>query len=319
MSVRNSAANSASSELLIEYFESIRDLCLNRKLDSCEDKLLAFNHSLIKTFSSNHPKRYRGILKKTESAEGIYSLKTYAENKPFILYAGDSHAEYASRLPQGFQKFTKQEVSQSCYWLGPKTLYGFLCKKKAREDLYKYLEHISHNPAKCSLILSFGEIDVRNLIYRMIVARKFRCVDEYANSLYPLMKNFVKEIEESSKSKIALYFIAPPRPCRQIKFSTPKSIEEMNLYDQKGYIFPVLGSPSTRLGFYESINDLLTCCAKDGMFKYIIRGQVGCKDGYFDTNCSHDGIHMSSQAALEQQLDIFNQISRKMLQLNKRA
>lgn len=316
MSVKNLSAKASNDEIIIDYFKALKELiCQNKQLESSKIDKMLFSHSLIKVFSSNHPKRYKDILRKAQSIEGIYSLKTYAENQPFILYAGDSHAEFASRLPQGFSSSIKQEVSQSCYWLGPRTLYGFLSKKTVREKIFKYLAYISQEQRKFALVLSFGEIDIRNLIYRMILSRRFSCVDEFTKSLYPLMQNFVQELEASSQFRFQLYFIAPPRPCQQSKYSTPKSIEDLDIFDKKNYLVPTLAPPSTRLEFYDSINTFFINCAQQGILKYIDRGQIGSKNGYFDPRCSHDGIHMSSQTVLEQQLDLFNALSRKLLQM----
>ena len=104
-----------------------------------------------------------------------------------------------------------------------------------------------------SVIFSFGEIDVRHVVYQFIIRQKFGTVDDYVTFLRPLLHTFFGKL--TSRFPHNTFFMLQPIPTSNLKpYSSPTNVPAMTAYYGEFGDHPSLGSPEMRHGFWRCID-----------------------------------------------------------------
>ena len=266
----------------------------------------------IRSFSSNHPKRIEVLefvhaLANKEPLE-IPSIKTYAKNaNSLVLVAGDSHAEFLSRVP--FDSLLSTAVC--CYWLGAVTLLGFSTNPAYASDIVSFTkgdrDSYCNHSRNINLILSLGEIDSRHVLYGLVfVKKKFANVQD---ALAFISSNFVKRIEflRASGYFSTISIAQPPPPSSMRKYYSPRSEDDLNSYYAAEGGHPTLGCFDERLYIWREIDFLLKNVCAEHHMQYIERHPDAFSDGQsINPIHSYDDNHLTSRAIQESQLSLFN-------------
>ena len=271
-----------------------------KSLSKDEDTFYASPEEAITRMSSNHPKRMINpditlnlLCESEEKIEHAYSINTYhPEMENQILIAGDSHAEFYSRIPWR----SKSEWSHACLWTGATTCIGFATDSSSIEMITSILESLSPQGDKnFKLILSFGEIDVRHLMYGTIIVNKyFKSPSQYMQFVKPQLEKQINKLK--SLNTLVDIGILQPTPTTSTKsYGNPMSTEELKDYYHKTSEHPVLGNPEFRRNVERECNFMEDFCYQNEL-TYIQR----CKESFISSNLlnpkhTHDGCHLSSK------------------------
>ena len=221
--------NEISKEEIIyceSYAKKIKSLSKNNEIFE------ATPEQAIAQISSNHPKRMiqidlipKLLSQDVEKIEHAYSVSTYKpEAKEQILIAGDSHAEFFSRIPWN----SRPEWSHACVWTGATTCLGFATDTSSIGIICSALKALNpKGDRKFKLILSFGEIDIRHLFYSMIKVRKFfDSPRQYVDFIRPQLLNKINELRKlDSVQKVGIMQPTPTSSTR--KHGAPVTVEEL--------------------------------------------------------------------------------------------
>jgi hypothetical protein len=212
--------------------------------------------TLIILLRSNHPKRYYLEYKKCNSTINFKSLLFDNQNYDNLnLFIGDSHSEFYGR---NFSKLDRDKNLNLTYWLGPILLLNFLTSKKSSKKIINFINFINKKVKykKLNIILSFGEIDIRNSFYQILKIDKSFC---NTNELFFFIKkNFMNQVtfikNNINVSKYNLFF-HDIQPTPNKNGMCPKNKEE--LVKIKNINFPVLGNLKNRVFWRKKLEDYL--------------------------------------------------------------
>ena len=279
--------------------------CLSKNNDTFE----ATPEQAISQISSNHPKRMiqvslipKLMSRDVEKIEHAYSVSTYKPDaKEQVLIAGDSHAEFFSRIPWN----SRPDWSHACLWTGATTCLGFATDSSSIGMICSTLKSL--NPEeykKFKLILSFGEIDIRHLFYSMIKVRKFfDNPKQYINFIKPQLVNKIEELRKlESVQEIGIIQPTPTTSTR--RHGAPVTVEELKKYYQIMGEHPVLGTTRFRAECWEVMCDFIKEFCSNNSLAYIERSKESyTQSSLLNPRHTHDGCHLSSQKMLEFQYD----------------
>jgi hypothetical protein len=212
--------------------------------------------TLIILLRSNHPKRYYLEYKKFNSKINFKSLLFDNKNYNNLnLFIGDSHSEFYGR---NFSKLDKDKNLNLTYWLGPILLLNFLTSKRISKKIINFVNFINKKVKykKLNIILSFGEIDIRNSFYQILkVDKSFGNTNEL---FFFIKKNLMDQVtfikNNINVSKYNLFF-HDIQPTPNKNGMCPKNKEE--LVKIKNINFPVLGNLKNRVFWRKKLEDYL--------------------------------------------------------------
>ena len=293
----------------LDYTERIKSLSKN------QGAFEATPEEVIAKISSNHPKRIIHpsmiscmLCQDQEIIEHAYSIDTYKPNiKNQILIAGDSHAEFYSRIPWD----SSTEWSHACLWTGATTCLGFATDESSIEMILSTTKKLNQGQEKkFKLILSFGEIDVRHLFYSTIIVRKyFKRPSQYVEFIRPQLEKKIKSIKRlDSIEEIGLLQPTPATDLRE--HGNPGSTDELKNYYLKMGNHPILGTPEFRIECWEEMCNFIESFCDQNKLTYIRRHKESCtQSNLLNPKHTHDGCHLSSKAMLEYQYEQLKLIS----------
>lgn len=161
------------------------------------DDALSINYAKIRLFGSNHFRRWQELDHLTtinspscNSNEAPFRFETFQpDRQKCAVFIGDSHAEFGCRLPVVGP--LNCDYSSFNYWLGPVTMMGVLTNPSVYAAIVSAIskaKELRRSATQRAVILSFGEIDARHIVYQFILKQKFGCVEDYVAFLKPLLQ-----------------------------------------------------------------------------------------------------------------------------------
>jgi hypothetical protein len=251
------------------------------------------DRTLIILLRSNHPKRYYLEYKKFNSTVNFKSLLLDNKNYNNLnLFIGDSHSEFYGR---NFSKLDRDKNLNLTYWLGPILLLNFLTSKKVSKKIINFVNFINNKVKykKLNIILSFGEIDIRNSFYQILkVDKSFRNTNEL---FFFIKKNLMKQVtfikNNINVSKYNLFF-HDIQPTPNKKGICPKNKWELAKIKKK-IKFPVLGSLKNRVYWRKKLVDYLFKNQDKIGIKYIRQNSIifDRKNNAINLKFTKDKIH----------------------------
>ena len=287
-----------------------RASALNQALEQINlNDTLSRNFAKIRLFGSNHFRRWEELDHLTainsptfSGNEAPFRFDTFQSDRPkCVVFIGDSHAEFGCRLP--LEEPAGCDYSTFNYWLGPVTMIGVLTNSNLFEEIVSAISMTNelHSVAtKRSVIFSFGEIDIRHIIYQFIIRQKFGSVDDYVTFLRPLLHTFFGRL--TSRLPGNIFFMLQPIPTSNLKpYSSPVNVAAMSAYYGKFGDHPSLGSPKVRQGFWRRIDAMISEVCDEQTVQYLPLPCFYFDDGYLNPKHTGDNTHIASRMALEEQ------------------
>ena len=179
-----------------------------------------YNYLSYHFFGSNHPRRYRAYLNrfksikfwlnknfdwqqknKDKSLNFFYfnDLKKKINNNVDIIFFGDSHVEFFSRILEKEESLKPKNIKS--YWVGPKTVIGLLSKESREQVILELNKILNRTIRKSYIVFSFGAIDIRCSFYEII----HRKISINEKELFKLFENglqvLISEVIEKAKAK----------------------------------------------------------------------------------------------------------------------
>jgi len=280
------------------------------------DDVLASNYAKIRLFGSNHFRRWQQLdhlafinSPASNSNEAPFRFETFQPTRPkCAVFIGDSHAEFGCRLP--VVEPLNCDYSSFNYWLGPVTMMGVLTNPgvfQAIVDAISKAKELHGGATKRSVILSFGEIDARHVIYQFILKGKFACGEDYVAFLRPLLQGFLSRL--AARFPDHAFFMLQPIPTSDVMpYSSPTDVAEMDAYYQQfgDYLSleqkpPSLGSPCMRRDFWRCMDGMASEICASQSVRYLPLPPFVVDNGYLNPKHTCDNTHASSREALEHQ------------------
>lgn len=287
-----------------------RASALNHALDKIDiDDILSRNFAKIRLFGSNHFRRWEELdhlryinSSACSSIEAPFRLDTFLPDRPkCAVFIGDSHAEFGCRLP--VEEPAQCDYSTFNYWLGPVTMMGVLTNSSLFEEIVSAISKTNElhcSAAKRSVVFSFGEIDIRHVIYQLIIRQKFNSVEDYVIFLRPLLKTFFSKL--ISRFPDNIFFMLQSIPTSKLKpYCSPTNVAAMTAYYEKFGEHPSLGSPEMRHGFWCCIDSMTSQVCDLQSVHYLRLPSLCFDDGYLHPKHTGDNTHLSSREALKEQ------------------
>ena len=271
--------------------------------------ILSANFAKIHLFGSNHFRRCEELehlryinSQNYESNEAPFRLDTFQPDRPkYAIFIGDSHAEFGCRLP--IEEPAGCNYSTFNYWLGPITMMGLLTNPSSFEGIARAICKANdlHSAAtQRTVIFSFGEIDIRHVIYQFIVREKFDSGEDYTAFLRPLLKGFFSRL--TSRFPGCTFFMLQPIPTSKLKpYGSPTDVAAMGAYYEQFGEHPSLGSPEMRYGFWRCIDTMTSQLCDSQSIHYLRLPTFYFEEGYLNPNHTGDNTHVSSLEALKAQ------------------
>lgn len=212
--------------------------------------------ALIILLRSNHPKRYFPEYRKFNNEINFKSI--LFDNKKYDnlnLFIGDSHSEFYGR---NYPDFDKDKNLNLTYWIGPVLLINFVTSSHISKEIINFINFISNKIRykKLNIVLSFGEIDIRNSFYQILkIDKSFTNVNRLLSFIKKNLTNQIDIIKNNinvSKYDIFFHDIQPTPNKHGIN---PKNKSE--LIKIKNINFPVLGSIKTRVYWRKKLENYL--------------------------------------------------------------
>lgn len=255
--------------------------------------------TLIILLRSNHPKRYYLEYKKFNSEINFKSLLFDNKNYDNLnLFIGDSHSEFYGR---NFSKLDRDKNLNLTYWLGPILLLNFLTSKKVSKKIINFINFINNKVKykKLNIILSFGEIDIRNSFYKILKIDKSFC---NTNELFFFIKkNFTNQVtfikNNINLTKYDLFF-HDIQPTPNKNGICPKNKSE--LAKIKNINFPVLGNLKNRVYWRKKLANYLFKNQKKIGIKYIKQNRIifDLKNNAINLKFTEDNNHTHNSILL---------------------
>lgn len=211
---------------------------------------------LIILLRSNHPKRYFLEYKKFNNEINFKSI--LFDNKKYDnlnLFIGDSHSEFYGR---NYPDFDKDKNLNLTYWIGPVLLINFSTSSHISKKIINFINFISNKIRykKLNIVLSFGEVDIRNSFYQILkIDKSFTNVNRLLSFIKKNLTNQIDIIKNNinvSKYDIFFHDIQPTPNKHGIN---PKNKSE--LIKVKNINFPMLGSIKTRVYWRKKLENYL--------------------------------------------------------------
>jgi len=228
---------------------------------------------LIILLRSNHPKRYYLEYKKFNNEINFKSI--LFDNKKYDnlnLFIGDSHSEFYGR---NYPKFDKNKNLNLTYWLGPVLLLNFLTSEKICIKIVNFINFINNKIKykKLNIILTLGEIDIRNSFYQILkIDKSFRNINEFFSFIKKNLRNKVIIIKSNINVKKYNFFFCALQPTPNKHGMLPKNKKELIKIKDKN--FPVLGNIKTRVYWRKKLENCLFMNQNKLLINYIKQNQV---------------------------------------------
>ena len=254
---------------------------------------------LIMLLKSNHPKRYYIEYKKFNNEINFKSI--LFDNKKYDnlnLFIGDSHSEFYGR---NYPDFDKDKNLNLTYWVGPVLLINFLTSSHISKKIINFINFISNKIRykKLNIVLSFGEIDIRNSFYQILkIDKSFTNVNRLLSFIKKNLTNQIDIIKNNinvSKYEIFFHDIQPTPNKHGIN---PKNKSE--LIKVKNINFPVLGSIKTRVYWRKKLDNYLFKNQNIIGIKYIRQNSLifDRKNNSINLKFSKDNNHTNDSSLL---------------------
>jgi len=296
---------------------NLRSRALSTALDQISiHDTLSINIAKIRLFGSNHFRRWEELdhlryinSTASRSNEAPFRFDTFhPDRSKCAVFIGDSHAEFGCRLP--VMEPEHCDYSTFNYWLGPVTMMGVLTNPSLFDEIVCAISKandLHSSAAKRSVIFSFGEIDVRHVIYQFIIRQKFGSVDDYLIFLRPLLKAFFGKLTSSFPGNA--FFMLQPIPTSNIKpHSSPLNVSAMTAYYEQIGEHPSLGSPDRRHAFWRCIDEMTSQICDLQSVHYLRLPSFCFLDGYLNPMHTGDNTHFSSREALNYQESLHERV-----------
>lgn len=215
---------------------------------------------------SNHPKRLdlvkSKLTKKEDWTNKLFLFKEIDNNKTIIFF-GDSHVEYFSRVIYKKENFLPKKIYS--LWLGPRTVIGL----NSSDNLTKLRQKINFiNSLKLknfTLILSLGSIDIRCLFYEFFLRKLVNKNEEIYSLFERNLMLFIDELKQI-KNKHSCFFMGLFNS-KDKGFETLDINELIKYKDENNY--PTLGNFSKRNEWTRYINELIKETSKKNSINVI--------------------------------------------------
>ena len=283
---------------------------------------------LIKIFGSNHPRRtnisitiIKNIKRKfTLKINQLFSKNYYDNNfEPTsfwkvnlldkkiklkeILFVGDSHVEYYSRIYKVNSR--NKNLLIKSLWIGPTTLAGFSTSMVVQKWLKTVLKSLQISKYSCknkAIVFSLGHIDIRTSIGFLIITKAVsnpeEAIEKLSNIFENLLQsNFMQDLL-SSYSRVAWMAIPPSSPEEGMKIENCSKKQAMNL--KRNDNFTIFGSSSERAIWTSLLNKKLNLIADKYYFDFLYDSSLSkSEDKNYEPKVmklsdSFDGVHLSS-------------------------
>ena len=219
-----------------------------------------------------------------------------------ILFVGDSHVEFYSRLYK--INFKNHNLEIKGLWIGPMTMAGFSTSFVAHKWLSVTLKQIQKNNYSCkktAIIFSLGHIDIRTsvgfLICTKVVTNPVEAIEKLSNIFENLLQsNLMKKIR-MNYSNVSWMAIPPPSPDVGIKIDSCSKKQAMNLIRNDN--FTIFGSSSERAVWTSLLNQKLKIIADRYDFDFLYESSLCDLNGktyiplVMKSSDSFDGTHLS--------------------------
>jgi hypothetical protein len=248
---------------------------------------------------SNHPKRvsllnknYQNFKKEKISIESII----FSNNKfeTINIFIGDSHAEFYGR------NYTENKLNNFflTYWLGPVLLTNFSTSSKIIYNIHNFIKIIHYltkkKASRLNIIFSFGEIDIRNFYYRVLILDKNFKNEKKLNNfiINNLNKNLIILKNLIKKEDISFYFkeISPAASRKGFRPKNELELKKININ------FPNLGSIKERVRWTNITNEMIEDKLDQNFFflKLGKKKEIFNSNGTISGNCSNDDNHINN-------------------------
>lgn len=212
--------------------------------------------ALIILLRSNHPKRYFPEYRKFNNEINFKSI--LFDNKKYDnlnLFIGDSHSEFYGR---NYPDFDKDKNLNLTYWIGPVLLINFVTSSHISKEIINFINFISNKIRykKLNIVLSFGEIDIRNSFYQILkIDKSFTNVNRLLSFIKKNLTNQIDIIKNNINVSNYDIFFHDIQPTPNKHGINPKNKSE--LIKIKNINFPVLGSIKTRVYWRKKLENYL--------------------------------------------------------------
>lgn len=246
---------------------------------------------LIILLRSNHPKRYFEY-KKFNNLINFKSLLFDSKNYDNLnIFIGDSHSEFYGR---NYSELDGNKNLNLTYWLGPILLLNFITSKNLCKKVINFINFISNKIKykKLNIILSFGEIDIRNSFYKILkINKSFSNINKLFFFIKKKLSNQIIIMNNNIKvSKYNLFF-HDIQPTPNMKGISPKN--KADLIKIKNINFPVLGNIKTRVYWRKKLENYLFKNQNKIGIKYIKQNNIifDPKNNAININFTKDNHH----------------------------
>ena len=270
---------------------------LNSALKSKSFKLIKSNHpnrleiyiynfKNLNIFTNN----FKWLFNNKKKNMNFHYIKKKNENLNVIFF-GDSHVEFLSRIINTEKQLLP--LNHYAYWLGPKTVIGFLSDDNLKSIYNEFKINLSNIKKKNYIALSFGGIDVRcvfyEILFRKIVKDEKELFKLFDKGLDLLFRNLILKLK-NSKNVVGIGILGLVNS--SFKGAEPKILN--NLIKQKNNkLFPTFGSTDKRLFWTKKVNILIEKKAKKYNVDFI--GKNSLLKIKNPNIVLTDGIHISSR------------------------
>ncbi|MDC0940802.1 hypothetical protein OAR75_00435 [Candidatus Pelagibacter sp.] len=305
----------------IRYFLKI--FKINRNIfDSCYSSL---NYNFL---GSNHPRRYEAYSRRFRSIKFWFKknskwqqknkdkslnfcyfneLQKKFNNDVDIIFFGDSHVEYLSRILENEESIKPKNIKS--YWVGPKTVIGMLSKESSEDVIGNLKKLLNKTNRKCYIIFSFGSIDIRCSFYEII----FRKISKNENELFKLFERglrvLISKVIAKAKAKSNIIGVGYLGLFNSsLAGKEPNSLKSLIAIRRKNY-YPTLGFKSKRNRWTFKANLLIKKIMKS--HKIDIIGEDSLLKIKNLDKMLVDGAHLSSNKIVNQvYIDIFSKVKK---------
>lgn len=240
------------------------------------------------------------------SRKSWYSLAINAKNKRVLLFVGDSHSEFASRV-----NIKSSKIKLFTLWLGPLLCNSFSRNPEIHSGILECARNLLALNASSindlAIVYFMGEIDIRAHSWIQIVLKKnYSSIDHYAANLAAA---YVKRIEEGileascfGISRVCAIVMQPVPPSDNKTWIEPKAMADYKEH-LRNHEYPRIGSPCFRREVHASFSyflmDKIAASTVSDKIKYCqLPLEVFDVHGGLCRRMSKDGCHIDNPRAI---------------------
>jgi hypothetical protein len=275
--VKKSSFPKALAVLYAAFVYLVFKVCVRLQLTKIVDRFKpVMDRIFIRVLNSNHPKRlfyalrFCGFpdtwlpqfLKTSTFFEGavdesfvVSSLMVPIPEGLSVIYLGDSHVEYYSRI-----KSTKDADlfdGRVSLWLGAKTLLGLYYGQSKDQWLGPVIDYVNRMQGSAVVFFSIGSIDIRASFYELLIRRTVANEEElfllFRNALIYFFEDIVLNVAHLAEIKDVAVFELFPCTLEGVEPSTSKEIKIIRKTEE----YPVFGSVTKRMSWVHEANVIL--------------------------------------------------------------